>query len=162
MLEPLLIWSGFVLLVLAGCRLWPNATRIFLGCFFMVMAIGFHLVLVWLDPHTYDGFATTALLPLYRWLFRELVSRYPLFFALFAAALELTIALLMLNRRSWSRLGLAIGSLFLLAITPLGLETLPNAALAVGLAYLAMQTFDRSAVEMLRAKFRHQVPGSAV
>ncbi|HEY0601813.1 MAG TPA: hypothetical protein VGD58_02825 [Herpetosiphonaceae bacterium] len=158
--EPLIIWSVFVLVVLAGCWLKPNATRILLGCFFIVMAIGFHIVLILVNPRAYDGFATTALLPIYRWIFRNLVSLYPLLFALFAAAFELTIALLMLNKRQYARLGLAIGSFFLLAITPLGVETLPNALLALGLAYLATQEFDTSMLEAVRARLhRHASTG---
>lgn len=158
MATPLIVWSVFVLLVLAGCRLKPNATRIFLGGFFIVMAIGFHLVSVLINPRMYDGFATSALLSLYRWIFRVLVMPQPLLFALFAAVFEITIALLMLHKRRAAQAGLAIGSLFLLIITPLGVETLPNALLALGLAYLASKDFDTSVLETVRAKLPGHAP----
>ena len=157
---PLMVWTVFVILVLAGCWLKPNATRIFLGGFFIVMALGFHLVLVLINPRVYDGFATTALLPFYRWIFRTLVMPQPLFFALLAAAFEITIALLILHKQQYARLGLAIGSLFLVAITPLGVETLPNALLALGLAYLALQEFDANVLEAVRAKLRRHTPNA--
>jgi hypothetical protein len=104
---------------------------------FIVMGIVFHVVLIVRDPHGYDGFSITALLSLYRWAFREIIMRSPLAFALAAAAFEIAVALLMLSNRQYAKTGLIAGSLFLLAITPLGVETLPNALLALGLVYLA-------------------------
>jgi hypothetical protein len=100
------------------------------------MGIGFHVVLILRDPHSYDGFSTSALIPLYRWGFREIVMRSPLAFALAAAAFEIAVELLMLGKRQYAKIGLLAGSLFLFAITPLGVETLPNALLALSLVYL--------------------------
>jgi hypothetical protein len=157
-MEELVIWLVFVLVVLVCCWVKPNATRIFLGLFFIAMGIGFHLVLIVRDPHGYDGFSTSALLPLYRWVFREIVMSYPLAFALVAAAFEIAVALLMLSRGRYAQIGLLVGSLFLLAITPLGLETLPNALLALGLAYLATKAFPLSVWELVRARLHQQSP----
>jgi hypothetical protein len=151
----------FVLVVLACCWLKPNATRIFLSLFFIVMGIGFHLVLIVRDPHAYDGFSTSALLPLYRWAFRTIVMPSPLAFALVAATFEIALALLMLSKGRYAQMGLLAGSLFLLAITPLGLETLPNALLALGLGYLAMKVFPISAWELVRARL-HSLLSHAV
>ncbi len=157
-MEELVIWLVFVLVVLVCCWVKPNATRIFLGLFFIAMGIGFHLVLIVRDPHGYDGFSTSALLPLYRWVFREIVMSYPLAFALVAAAFEIAVALLMLSRGRYAQIGLLVGSLFLLAITPLGLETLPNALLALGLGYLATKAFPMSARELVRARLQSLLP----
>ena len=49
-------------------------------------------------------------------------------------------------------MGLLAGSFFLLAITPLGIEMLPNALLALGLGYLATRAFPISFWELVRAK----------
>ena len=38
-MEAVIIWLVFVLVVLACCWVKPNATRIFLGFFFIVMGI---------------------------------------------------------------------------------------------------------------------------
>jgi hypothetical protein len=157
-MERLIIWLVFVLVVLALCWFTPNAARIFLGFFFIAMGIGFHLILILLDPHGYDGFSTTALFPLYRWGFREIVMRSPLAFAFAAAAFEIAVALLMLSKRQYAKLGLIAGSLFLLAITPLVVETLPNALLALGLGYLATKAFPISFWELVRAKLHHTLP----
>jgi hypothetical protein len=157
-MEQLIIWLVFVLVVLACCWLRPNATRIFLGFFFILMGIGFHLVLILRDPHGYDGFSASALLPLYRWAFRAIVMPYPLAFAIVAAAFEIAVALLMLSKGRYAQLGLITASLFLLAITPLGMETLPNVLLALGLAYLATKPFPLSFWELVRAKLHQQSP----
>jgi hypothetical protein len=158
MMQQMLIWLGFVLVVLAAAWFRPNATRLFLGFFFIVMGIGFHLVLILNNPHAYDGFSASAYIPLYRWIFRELVMPYPLAFALAAAAFEIAIGLLMLGKGRNVTIGLSLGGLFLLAITPLGLETLPNALLALGVAYLAMRSFPQSLWELARARLQHNSP----
>jgi hypothetical protein len=114
--------------------------------------IGFHLVLIVRNPHGYDGFSTSALLPLYRWAFRAIFTPYPLTFALAAAAFEIAIGLLLLGKGQYVKMGLFAGSLFLLAITPLGIETLPNVLLALGLGYLATRAFPMSFWGLVRAK----------
>jgi hypothetical protein len=159
-MERLIIWLVFVLVVLAFCWVKPNAARIFLGFFFIVMGIGFHVVLILLNPHGYDGFSTSAFLPLYRWGFRAIVMPYPLAFALVAAAFEITVGLLMLSKRQYTKPALIAGSLFLLAITPLGVETLPNALLAFGLVYLATKEFPISFWEQVRATLHHHRLGA--
>jgi hypothetical protein len=155
-MEAVIIWLAFVLVVLVCCWFKPNATRILMGFFFIVMGIGFHLVLILRDPHGYDGFSASALLPLYRWAFRTLVMPYPLAFAFAAAAFEIAVGLLMLSKERYAKAGLITGSLFLLVITPLGLETLPNALLALGLAYLATKPFPISFWEFMQAKLHLQ------
>src|SRR5215212_9320214 len=151
-MEQFIIWLVFVVVVLACCWVKPNAARLFLGVFFIVMGIGFHLVLIVRNPHGYDGFSTSALLPLYRWAFRAIVTPYPLAFALAAAAFEIAVGLLLLGKGEYVKMGLLAGSLFLLAITPLGIETLPNALLALGLGYLATRAFPMSFWGLVRAK----------
>lgn len=158
MIERMVVWGVFVLVVLVAAWAKPNATRIFLGFFFIVMAVGFHIVLVLRDPHAYDGYATTALLPVYRWVFRTLVMPHALLFAVAAAAFEITVALLMLSKRHYAQLGLAAGSIFLIGITPLGVETLPNALLAGALAYLATKQFPANVLESVRATWHRHAP----
>jgi hypothetical protein len=158
MVERMVVWGVFVLVVLVAAWVKPHATRVFLGFFFIVMAVGFHIVLVLRDPHAYDGYAVTALLPVYRWIFRTVVMPHALVFAFAAAAFEITIALLMLSKGRAAKLGLVAGSVFLLAITPLGRETLPNALLAVVLAYLATKQFPANVLESVRATWHRHAP----
>src|SRR3712207_3685934 len=99
MIERTLIWLVFVLVVLGVCWLKPNAARIFVGGFFILMGIGFHIVLVLADPHAYDGYSAEALLPLYRWGFRTIVMHIPLLFALAAGGFEIATGLFILGKR---------------------------------------------------------------
>ena len=82
--------------------------------------------------------------------------RSPLAFALAAAAFEITVGLLMLSKGRYVKAGLITGSLFLLAIAPLGIETLPNVLLALGLVYIAIKAFPVSFWELVRAKLHRR------
>ena len=113
------------------------------------MAIGVHVVLVLIAPAAYLGFGATALFPLYRWLFGTVVAWNPVLFGLFAAAFELTLALLMLSKGQYARWGFIVSGLFMLAIMPLGYEVLPNILLATALFYLATRQFNASLWDML-------------
>ncbi len=154
MLERLLVAALFNLAVLLLCLWRPNWGRIFLGLFFIVMAIGVHVVLVLTAPAAYLGFGATALLPLYQWLFDTVVAWNPVVFGLLAAAFEVTLAILMLSKGRYARWGLIVSGLFMLAIMPLGYEVLPNILLAAALFYLATKWFDASLLDMLRRRPR--------
>ena len=158
MLERTLIWLGFVLVVLVFCWWRPNATRIFMGFFFIVMAIGVHVVLVLTAPTVYLEWGQAALLAPYRWLFSTVVAWNPVVFGLLAATFEIAVALLMLAKGRYARLGLIAGSLFLLVISPLGIDTLPNILLAGGLAYLATKHYEASAWDIIQAITHHGPP----
>src|SRR5215210_7755643 len=102
------------MLVLLLCLVRPGAGRIFLGIFFLVMAIGVNVALG----------TDAALIPLYRWFFENVVALVPPLFGLLAAAYEITIALMMLSKGRYVKWGLIGGIVFLIAITPLGIWTL--------------------------------------
>jgi hypothetical protein len=137
------------------CLVRPGADRIFLGIFFLVMAIGVNVVLVLISPDLFVGLGTNdALIPLYRWFFENVVAVAPPLFGLLVAAYEVTIALLMLSKGRYVNWGLIGGIVFLIAITPLGVWTLANPILAVATAYLLAKAYERSLPEMLRLPAR--------
>ena len=150
MLERLLVAALFNLVVLLLCLWRPNWGRIFLGLFFIVMAIGVHIVLVLTAPVAYLGFGATALLPPYRGLFDTVVAWNPVVFGLLAAAFEITLAIMMLSKGRYARWGCIVGGLFMVAIMPLGYEVLPNIMLAAALFYLATKDFDMALWDMLQ------------
>jgi len=63
---------------------------------------------------------------------------------------------LLTNQRAVT-FGLIGGDLFLIGITPLRVLTLANSVLAVALAYLLTKAFDRSSLDIVRAKRRPSV-----
>ena len=126
-MEQLIPSLVFYLAVLVLCLLQPNAGRIFLGIFFLVMAIGVNVVLVLVAPDQFVALGTDdALILLYRWFFENFVALAPPLFGLLAAAYEVTIALMMLSRGKYAKWGLIGGIVFLVGTTPLGVWTLVN------------------------------------
>jgi hypothetical protein len=98
-MQQLITSVVFSLLVLLLCLVRPNAGRIFLGIFFLVMAIGVNVVLVLISPNLFVALGTNdAIIPLYQWFFENVVAIAPPLFGLLAAAYEITIALMMLSR----------------------------------------------------------------
>jgi hypothetical protein len=153
--EQLIVSAVFSLLVLVLCLVRPNVGRIFLGIFFLVMAVGVNVVLVFVAPDQFVALGTEeSLVPLYRWFFENVVALAPPLFGLLAAAYEITIALIMLSKGEYAKWGLIGGIVFLIGITPLGVWTLANPIMALALAILLRREYDRSFVEMLHLKSR--------
>jgi len=106
-MQQLITSAVLSLLVLILCVLRPNAGRIFLGLFFLVMAIGVNVVLVFVAPDQFVALGTNdAIVPLYRWFFENVVALAPPLFGSLAAAYEVAIALLMLSKRRHAKWGL--------------------------------------------------------
>lgn len=152
-MQQLIPFALFSLLVLLLCLVRPGAGRIFMGIFFLVMAIGVNVVLVLVAPNLFVALGTNdAIIPLYRWFFENVVALAPPLFGLLAATYEITIALMMLSKDKYVKWGLIGGIVFLIGITPLGVWTLANPILALTLAYLLTREYDRSLLEMLHLR----------
>jgi hypothetical protein len=135
-MQQLITSAVLSLLVLILCVLRPNAGRIFLGLFFLVMAIGVNVVLVFVAPDQFVALGTNeAIIPLYRWFFENVAALAPPLFGLLAAAYEVAIALLMLSKGRYAKWGLIGGIGILIGITPLGVWTLANPLLALAMAF---------------------------
>ncbi len=152
MLTPFTIWLLFSLVVAVLCWAKPGAGRIFMGCFFVLMAIGVNVVVTLVNPGIYVEFSKTAFIPLYRWVVLNVVALAPVLFGLGLATFELVLAALMLSKGQYVRLGLISAILFQLAITPASTETLACPVFALALALLLRKEYDRSLLDMLRAR----------
>jgi hypothetical protein len=149
--QQLTTFALFGLLVLVLCLLRPGAGRVFMGLFFLVMAIGVNVVLVLVAPDQFVALGTdAAIVPLYEWFFENVVAVTPPSFGLSAAAYEIAVALLMLSKGRYVKWGLIGGIAFLIGITPLGVWTQANPILAAAMAYLLTKQYGRSFPEMLR------------
>lgn len=159
-MEQLLPWTAFCVAVLALCALRPAAGRVFVGVFFLVMAVGVNVVLALVAPGQFVALGTeTALVPLYRWFFENVVALAPPLFGLLAAAYEVTVGLMMLSRGRYAKWGIAGGIVFLVGITPLGVWTLANPVMALALAALLRRKYERSLPEMLGLGLRTERRG---
>ena len=149
-MERLITVVPLELAMIALCFWKPRAGRIVFGFFFLAMALGVNVPLTLTNVDSYGVYGSNAFFGLYRWAFREIVALNPMFWAVLLIVYETSVGLLMLSRNRSVQLGVIGGILFVLVITPLGIETLGNPLLAVAMGLLLRQRYDQSVVEMLR------------
>jgi hypothetical protein len=156
MLVPIIIGSVFVLAVVALCLLKPNAGRIFIGIFFLIMAFGVNGYFTFANPQGYVDYASEALIPFYRDIALAVVELNPVIFGLLLMALEITMGLLLLNKDKAVKIGLIGTIAFLVGISPLSYLQIPWLGLIIGQVYLLTKEFDTTLPEMIRNKLRPQ------
>jgi hypothetical protein len=161
-MQGLVIWGAFTVAVAAFCVWRPQPARIFVGLFFGVMALGIHGGLIATNPQSYVDFAADAPWTLYRDIGLWLTEPNPMVFGVFMLLFETVTAALILSRGRYVTWGLIGAVLFLVGITPLGLEEVPNVILAAGIAFLLTQDFPTDVVTMLRRRLRERRTSTAV
>ena len=150
-MEQLIPWATFCIAVLVLCLVKPRAGRIFVGIFFIIMAIGVNAVLSVAAPDQFVKLGTdTALLPFYAWAFENFVAPAPQIVGILAAAGETAIGLLVLSGGRRAKLGLLGAITFLIVTTPLGIWTLPNPIFAAGLLRLLPEEYPRNLLQLHR------------
>jgi hypothetical protein len=160
-MQGLVIWGAFTVVVAAFCVWRPQPARIFVGLFFGVMALGIHGGLIATNPQSYVDFAADAPWTLYRDIGLWLTEPNPMVFGVFMLLFETVTAALILSRGRYVTWGLIGAVLFLVGITPLGLEEVPNVILAAGIAFLLTQDFPTDVVTMLRRRLRERRTSTA-
>ena len=154
MLVPIIVSSVFVVVVIVLCLIKPNAGRIFLGLFFLVMAIGINGSFTFTNPQAYVEYASGALIPFYRDIASAIVELNPVLFGLLLMGFEITMALLLLHKQISVRIGL-IGTVgFVIGIAPLSLVQIPWLGLVIAEAYLLTKEFDTTFLEAIQSKLR--------
>ena len=140
MAQQTIVWTAFCLVAL-GLALWrPDAGRLVLGIFFIIMAVGVNVVFVLAAPGGFVDLGTSApLLSPWGWVFEHVVAKAPAVFGLLVASFEITIGLLMIKGGQWGSLGLLGGIVFLLVIAPLGPWTVPNLIMAAALGAILLR-----------------------
>jgi hypothetical protein len=154
MIIPFIVSSVFVLAVVILCLVKPNASRIFLGFFFLVMAIGVNSSFTFTNPQGYVEYASGGLLPLHRDTALTIVGVNPVLFGLLLMVFEIGMGLLLLHKGKSVKIGLIGTMVFLIGITPLSFVEIPWLGLIIGEAYLLTKEFDTSLLEIMRSKLR--------
>ena len=153
-MDEKIIWSiGFVLVVMILCYVKPNIGRIFLGFFYLIMALGVNTVLAFTNPQSIVQMGEGSLIEFYRIFFSNVVSLAPIPFILFVAIFEMTMGLLILNKHQKVKLGLIGTTIFLCLITPFGFIQLPWLGIALIQLYLMWKDFDKTFFEIIRTVF---------
>ena len=97
-MEQLVPWLIFCIAVIALCLIRPNAARIFIGFFFIVMALAVNAVLSIVAPDQFVRLGADApLIPFYAWFFERVVAVVPQLVGILAAAGEIAVGLLILS-----------------------------------------------------------------
>ena len=149
-MDEKIIWSiVFVSLVILLCVVKPNAGRIFLGFFYLLMAIGVNLINAVKNPLSTVQMGTDSLLPFYRTFFSEVVSAAPALFIVMVALFQITMGLLILSKNNNVRAGLIGTSIFLVCITPFGVIQIPWLGIAAVQIFLLRKEFDKSFPDLI-------------
>ena len=155
MLTPIIVSSIFVLAVVILCMVKPNAGRIFLGIFFLVMALGVNGSFTFTNPQGYVNYASEALIPFYGDFALTVVKLNPTLFGLLLMVFEIAMGLLLLHKHRAVKIGLVGTMVFLIAISPLSLLQLPWLGLLIGQAYLLTKDFNTTFLGSIQSKL-HQ------
>ncbi len=156
MLIPIVVSSIFILAVIILCLIKPNAGRIFLGIFFLAMAIVVNGLFTFINPQAYIEYASGALIPLYRELALSIVTLNPMLFGLLLMSFEIVMGLLILHRQKSVRIGLMGTMIFLIGIAPLSFLQIPWLGLIFGEGYLLTREFDSTFLDIAKLKLHPQ------
>ena len=154
MLIPIIVSSIFILAVVILCIVKPNAGRIFLGLFFLLMALGVNGSFTFTNPQAYGDYASGALIPFYKDIALMVVELNPVLFGILLMAFEVAMGVLLLHKGKSVRIGLIGTMVFLIGIAPLSFVQLPWLGLLIGQGYLLKKEFDSTIVETIQSKLR--------
>jgi len=148
-MTPFFVCLVFYAAIAALCLWKPNAGRIFVGLFFLAMAIGVNVTLTMKDLALYEALGANSYLPFYRTVFTEWLPKAPLLFVVPPILWELSLGLLLLSKGRNVKIGAWMGMAFLVAILPLEVGTLANPMFMVVMGIILRHNFDQSLLEML-------------
>jgi len=156
MLIPLIVSSIFVLAVVILCLTKPNAGRIFLGFFFLIMALGVNGSFTFSNPQAYIDYASGTLVPFYKDIAMAVVQLNPVLFGFLLMAFEIMMGVLLLHKGKSVKIGLIGTMTFLICIAPLSSLQLPWLGLLIGQAYLLTKEFDSTFFRIIQTKLRQR------
>jgi hypothetical protein len=154
MLVSIIISSVFVLAVVILCLVKPNPGRIFLGFFFLLMAIAVNGSFTFTNPQAYIEYASGALIPFYRDIALAAVNLNVVLFGSLLILFEIIMGLLLLHKGVYVKIGLVGTMLFLVGIAPLSYMQFPWLGLIIGEVYLLTKDFETSFLETVYTKLR--------
>ena len=76
-MEQLIPWLIFCIAVSVHCLVRPFAARIFVGVFFIIMAVGVNVVLTLVAPDQFMKLGDAPLVPFYGWIFQNVFAPAP-------------------------------------------------------------------------------------
>ena len=133
-LIPIIISNVFALILIFICYKWPKAGKITRGVLF-ILAGAFNIYTALSNPHIYvEAFGPTAVFSFYRDFIYGLFSRYTAVFVMLIGFGQLLSGFLLLMPNLWFRCGVIGGTVFLIAIAPLGVGSAFPSTLFMGVS----------------------------
>ena len=154
-INPLSVVVGFAFILAALAYYRPKIGRIVVGSFFLTMAVGVNVPILFSDASLFAAAGAKAFLPIYRWFFSEVLAAHPVTFVIALILFEMSVGLLILSKGNAVKLGLIAASLFCLFLTPVGMEEITSPLLIVSFLILMRHDFPSPAF-----KFRLDKPAT--
>jgi len=152
MAGPVVAGILFSMLVVVLSVLRPNAGRLFLGIFFVLMGIGVNLTFVLTQPDFVYEYGQGSWLPLYRTLTERVIGLSPTVFGIALIVFEVLMGVLLLSRGTWVKVGLVGTAVFVLALVPIHPQQIAWIGPAVANVYLLTRSFDADVLTMIRTR----------
>jgi hypothetical protein len=129
---------------------WSEIGRIVFAIIFLLGAIA-NIVIVISTPEMYSGFADLSILSVYHSLWSRIVMPNLQFFIVSIAVFEFLIAILLLTRMLYVRIGMYLGIIFMLFLFPFWWSggSIINLVFAFLLLLLAFEDYPRSIPNVL-------------
>ena len=144
-----LVYSA-VVVVLSLIR--PNAARIFLGIFFLVMGLGVNLTFVLTQSSFVYDYGVNSWLPLYRILIERIIGINPAVFGVLLIVFEVTMGLFLLSRGVWVKIGLVATMAFVLLLVPIHPAQIAWIGPVAANIYLLTKNFEADLIMMIRSR----------
>lgn len=152
-INPYTVFAAFALFLIIFAIWKPQVSRIVLGIFFLIMALGVNLPFVLTDPTIFVEAGRNALLPIYKWFFTVVLAWNPVVFAIPLMLIEITIGGLILCKGKYVRYGMIAAVIFCLLLTPVGKEELTSPLVAIAPAIMIRKQFDSTLWDMIKGIF---------
>lgn len=153
-INPYTVIAAFALFLIIFAIWKPQVSRIVLGIFFLIMALGVNLSFILTDPTMFVEAGRNALLPIYKWFFTVILAWNPILFAIPLMLIEITIGTLILSKGKYVRYGMIAAAIFCLLLTPVGKEELTSPLIAIAPALMIRKSFDLSLWDLIRGIFK--------
>ncbi len=156
-INPLTVVVAFAIILAAMAYYRPKIGRIVVGIFFLTMAIGVNVPILFSDATLFASAGAKSFLPIYRWFFSEVLAAYPVPFVIALILFEMSVGLLILSKGNAVKLGLISASLFCLFLTPVGIEEITAPSLIISFLILSRHDFPRTAFKLRMDKSAAQM-----
>jgi hypothetical protein len=135
----------------------PEIDRLFIALWYVPIGAGIHAAVALTgDPTAYQYFAENAYLPIYRFIFQDLVPQNVVLFAAIITLFEVVLGLLLFGKGAVVRYALLASAVFQILLAPTTTWGFLNVLLAVMSVMLLRYDYDETLYEVFVRHFFRQ------